>query len=115
MNKMIKSIVILIFLLQLSIHVEGVEYLKKVTVLPVNNDTIKLEIVASFNMGSIDDCPDMVGIDTSRIGDSLYLKVYYDISGVWAANFCQSIDTVDVGVLPVSLKMIKVEMYTVMI
>lgn len=101
-------------LLTISLQAEGAHKLKKVKPY-YSGSHMLLEIVASFNMGSVSDCPDMVWIDTSRIGDSLFLKVYYDISGVWAANFCQSIDTVDVGVLPVNLKMIKVEMYTIMI
>jgi len=106
------KLISLLFLL-FSVNVKGVERLKNVTPYFIGS-SLQLEIVASFNMGSISDCPEMVGIDTSRIGDSLYLKVYYDISGVWAANFCQTIDTVDVGVLSTNLKMIRIEMYTTM-
>ncbi len=114
MNKVIKSISTLIFMLLLSRDVSGVEYLKKVTVLPVSNDTIKLEITAAFHYGSVSDCPEMVYFDTVHIGNSLTLKVYYDVSGVWAANFCTITDTVTIGVLTSNFKKIEVEMHNIM-
>lgn len=110
---MIKIRLIIIVLFLFSFKAQGVNRLSKVTPYYSGNDLF-LELVASFNMGTPWQCPDMVALDTFYIGDSVHIRAYYDVSGVWPANFCNSIDTVNFGQLPASLKMIRLEMYTVM-
>lgn len=47
-----------------------------------------------FNLGYQSTCPSLTNPTFSIVGDTLYVKGYYDITGAWPTSFCDSFDTV---------------------
>ncbi len=106
-----KRVILLLFILCIQSYMYADEL---INVIPLsNNMPVKLEISAYFSFGSSSDCPELAFTDSFGIGNTLKLRLYYDITGPWHANQCYQIDTVDLGVLQAVYKKIEIEMYTV--
>lgn len=47
-----------------------------------------------FNLGYQTTCPTLINPTFSIVNDTLFVNVYYDITGAWPASFCNSLDTI---------------------
>lgn len=78
---------------------------------PALNDSAKIKITTGFLLGGGTDCPEMKYYSITTGSDTLFISAYYDVSGMWAAFGCTSVDTVNLGVLPITTKVITVLPY----
>ncbi|MCB9046704.1 MAG: T9SS type A sorting domain-containing protein [Chitinophagales bacterium] len=106
-----KSLFSVIAILLLSLQVCTATQLKSVKVLNANNDSITLEVVASFSFGSGSFCPVIHDTTSTINGNVLNFSVYYDISEAFPANHCIKTDTLTLEKIPQNIKEIRISMY----
>jgi hypothetical protein len=68
-------------------------HLRYVNVLSKTTDSIKLEILTDFGMGTVFHCPGVFYTKRNLNNDTIQLNVYYDVSGSWEATLCTAVDT----------------------
>src|SRR5687767_5760672 len=57
-----------------------------------------IRLSAIFALGSMKNCPPIVGYEMKQSSDTFYVMAFYDIRGAWQHFACERLDTVSVVV-----------------
>lgn len=85
-------------------------YLNSVSFLPRINDSVRLKLNTSFTKGP--PVPPFAGFDTDVKMDTLKIRLYYDLTGIFGAFSSWREDTINIGVLPDSIHAIHILPYS---
>lgn len=108
-----KKTILVFYIFLLTNNVFGGSILN-VRILSHHPDTLHVEVQSSFNLGSPGNCPSIYSYDTTHNGNgTVSVKLYYDVSGIWGGNYCQSVDTLNLGLLPDSIMNVNFNMYSI--
>jgi hypothetical protein len=81
---------------------------------PINNTEHHFIFQTFFSFGSSDCDATYVGNQITIEGDTLYVKAFYDIHGIWATFGCSTTSTVVYNVaIPTSIRYIKMATYVI--
>ncbi len=66
-------------------------------------DSAVIRVKANFAFGEGSTCPKLIDYNFTLSTDTLFLELYYDVSGIWSALGCSSIDTLTSETFPNNL------------
>lgn len=65
---------------------------------PDNKDSITVISVVGFNLGYGLSCPHVTYYNTSILGSTIHLDLFFDVSGAWQQANCYTVDTCNIGI-----------------